>query len=1200
MSKAKAKPGMLGNFITKATPWMPWNIVVLKGSDNKVKCGNCKMDDKTQPEIFCETYCVDCKKTLCRFCTVLLHHPTTNFEKHSIEEIIHTSSGGVKIFSPVLLDILLLSAAFFLLSGSGITEDYFGGTSYCPGLSRVRWGLARFDANVFFYYKEPLAQYCDWEDSYWRFFMDTWVRSILTGTDGWILLITSFIRAITFEEFIRIIITPVIAFAYALIAFCVRSFEIYLHRVFYERLEGDEHVVTKWLVKLEQVIKRLSFAENLHIKDAKPPPPPTHRRKRPAEDWAEFARYWLDRRLRLMDHYKLARSVKPRAPLKEFDSMLGYPGESPEVSSTAQVRSPPKRPTRRPRSPQTCPRPGSAVSHGMAVLRISTPPPGATMAVDFEAGTANTTDPVPSPLRLRQRVRSASSLPAGGCNQHRGRWPLTSAARTLKHMPRAARDAWAQEAKNTSEPRPLSPVTYSAAGPPASVPLSGGRSRPAGRKGKDDDEEAARLRRATALCREGFDRKACAALLDSGMLDASPDLVDRMLRSFPLDSAAGPSGLRVQHLLDALTLGYREPLLEQLAEVVQLLARGLAPAEVAAHLAGAGLLALAKPKGGVRPIAIGEVLRRLTGKCLCATVKGDAATFFLLSRVGLACPLGVDAAIHTCRAWAQHAAADTNKGLPKLDFANAFNTVDMATYWNKFACDPLGPLLFALAVQPLTSLLRGFAVNGNKLDLDIFFLDDGVLAGDLRVVSAALQLGQSHCAALGLKLNLGERELILPGATTAEDLESLILQSILVDEDTGASKVGLRGNFELLGAAVGQKEFCESFAASKVAKATKLLDELSKLEDPQVATRLLRNCAGVCKVTHSMRTTPPHLQNSAFGSFDSAVRKAFCSVTSLLPNNNQWGQACRGFWFAGLGLRSAALHAEAAFLASACASRELCHALDPAFSLRANSPSADFGFSLAAYNSKLPESRRLQPQAVAGRRQQALSSALDETGHEARLAEASLVDQATLRSECEEGAKEFWQAAPNVHLGLAIPAAEFVTELRYRLCTVGGSQVFVFAREAGAHPELEKPGLVLPPRPMSGAASLRRPADVFVPCWTDGFPAALDFAMTAPQQQDIVSEAARTSLSAASSYSQAKPDFQGTEAACQAQGLSFLPMVCETSSAWAPEAKAVLRQLAKMAAARSGQNQASLYGLMLQRASVVVRCANARAHMKRT
>ena len=132
---------------------------------------------------------------------------------------------------------------------------------------------------------------------------------------------------------------------------------------------------------------------------------------------------------------------------------------------------------------------------------------------------------------------------------------------------------------------------------------------------------------ATALGREGFDRKACAALLSQGLCpptqetakalealhsraalpvtpqlgdlpmpgDIAPELVSRSLRAFPADTAPGPTGLRVQHLREGRTVGGGEALLAQLTAVVQLLAQGRAPAFVAPVLAGAGLVALPKP-----------------------------------------------------------------------------------------------------------------------------------------------------------------------------------------------------------------------------------------------------------------------------------------------------------------------------------------------------------------------------------------------------------------------------------------------------------------------------------------------------------------------------------------------------------------------------------------------------------------------------
>ena len=382
---------------------------------------------------------------------------------------------------------------------------------------------------------------------------------------------------------------------------------------------------------------------------------------------------------------------------------------------------------------------------------------------------------------------------------------------------------------------------------------------------------------------------------------------------------------------------------------------------------------------------------------------------------------------------------------------------------------------------------------------------------------------------------------------------------------------------------------------------------------------------------------PSHLHSAALAEFDKEVQSTFCKTTGLLPDHDQWQQACRGFKHAGLGLRSASLHGEAAYLASACASRDKCHKLLPAFSLDADSGASHFGVSLAAYNAKLPPDHQHTPQNILGRTQKQLSDNIDEVGHNQRWQPASLVDRATLQSECQQGAKEFWQVTPSVVLGLAVPAAEFVTELRLHLCMLespkddwcplcdqvldarghharecgsGGDRTrrhngtrnkgFNFAKAAGCNPELEKSNILLPPRPGDTTNAQRRPADVYLPTWTHGFPAALDFAITAPQRQDIVGRAAANALTAASEYCDTKRNHESTQAQCDTAGITFLPMVAETSGAWAPESMTFWKQLATATAVRQGREAAAVLREMLQSLSVTIRRANARAYLRRS
>ena len=176
--------------------------------------------------------------------------------------------------------------------------------------------------------------------------------------------------------------------------------------------------------------------------------------------------------------------------------------------------------------------------------------------------------------------------------------------------------------------------------------------------------------------------------------------------------------------------------MEQLTSLCNLLARGDAPDHLAQHLAGASLLALQKPGGGVRPIAIGEVLRRLVAKCFCNTYEREASAHLWPRQIGVAAPLGAEVGSQTVRQWCERNQATEGKLIFVADFENAFNTINRGKFlrevrhhmpglarWVEWCYgrpskiffdgavirsevgvqqgDPLGPLLFGLALQPV-------------------------------------------------------------------------------------------------------------------------------------------------------------------------------------------------------------------------------------------------------------------------------------------------------------------------------------------------------------------------------------------------------------------------------------------------------------------------------------------------------------------
>ena len=89
-----------------------------------------------------------------------------------------------------------------------------------------------------------------------------------------------------------------------------------------------------------------------------------------------------------------------------------------------------------------------------------------------------------------------------------------------------------------------------------------------------------------------------------------------------------------------MSVGNRATVLEQLTGMVQLLARGDAPEELAPYLAGAKLFGAEKKDGGIRPIAVGESLRRLTAKTLCQATRDEVRALMWPLQTGCGSQLG--------------------------------------------------------------------------------------------------------------------------------------------------------------------------------------------------------------------------------------------------------------------------------------------------------------------------------------------------------------------------------------------------------------------------------------------------------------------------------------------------------------------------------------------------------------------------------
>ena len=426
------------------------------------------------------------------------------------------------------------------------------------------------------------------------------------------------------------------------------------------------------------------------------------------------------------------------------------------------------------------------------------------------------------------------------------------------------------------------------------------------------DAELLRINGAISCAEQGLFHKACTMLTSTGLAPDSeatweklkakhpfapppiaPPTVDQQessldkdfdilncLQSFPKATACGPSMLRVQHLIDVTRNAFlnRETQLPSLLhQLVILLASGEAPTSLAPYLAGGNLVALMKIKEGgewdVRPIPVGEVLRRLTGKCLCSVTKIKASQFFHPHQYGVACPGGSEKIVHRLRSCIEKYWGNGDFVILKIDMHNAFNSV--SRQWVLDECkehfpellpwvswcysqhpllwytsgvlhsadgvqqgDPLGPLLFALVLHKLVMKLD--AELGADLLLNVWFLDDGALCGPREVIIRALQIFMEDGPSLGLHLNLAKCELFSP-----QSFNVLTPDGVLISEQSFPPQITKRShipNLVMLGAPIGDTKFCSAFVEEKRLEAQELLQLIPKLHEPQVAVTLLRKC----------------------------------------------------------------------------------------------------------------------------------------------------------------------------------------------------------------------------------------------------------------------------------------------------------------------------------------------------------------------
>jgi len=240
-----------------------------------------------------EWWCVECAKKMCPQCAYNQHAPGTLAMMHSVEEIVkEVDKIGVHFLSPILPELMFGFFAYWIIfSKTLLADDYLSSQAVCPAVDELRAISASVDATLFYYYKNMFFTWCDFEDSFMRFILDGWVRTLITGTDNTILVFQTFPKALLVDVVLMSTLCPILSVLYACLLTIVYTIESKIPRV------GVLCEVEKYSEACA------SFGSWFGAGDATPFPPETKWRNRPMWDIVEGFWYARQRCFKRLSYY---------------------------------------------------------------------------------------------------------------------------------------------------------------------------------------------------------------------------------------------------------------------------------------------------------------------------------------------------------------------------------------------------------------------------------------------------------------------------------------------------------------------------------------------------------------------------------------------------------------------------------------------------------------------------------------------------------------------------------------------------------------------------------------------------------------------------------------------------------------------------------------------------------------------------------
>ena len=722
------------------------------------------------------------------------------------------------------------------------------------------------------------------------------------------------------------------------------------------------------------------------------------------------------------------------------------------------------------------------------------------------------------------------------------------------------------------------------------------------------------------------------------------------IRRSPRGTGTGPSGWRYEHLKALLDNCSTADLLHSVCSSI---ASGSVPESTLNLLTASRLIAIPKPNGDVRPIAIGEALRRLTAKSICAQKKDSFAQFFSPLQHGVATKGGAELLVHQVQLLLEE-----NKDwiVLKSDVRNAFNSVsrshflievarafpDIFGHVNKMYSgvnplvylqestpiilsseegihqgDPLGPALFSSAIHNILVSLQ----EQNQDVRVLAYLDDVFLLGPAEKVLATFSQLDSAFSHIHLQVAPEKCEIFSPSEIASLSVPSSCQIPVTSD------------GMMVLGSPIGIHDYVSSTACDIAGSGAQLCQELLQLDDTQSSMLLLRYCH-VPRLNFLARTILPGQLQLATSIHDQQSRSCF---SALMKCNNfssqQWEQIVLPIRKGGFGLTAMAPVRTLAFLSSwAFSIKELplrFPILQPLIDAITNASPIESSIGKELQQA-LPSNKSLLVLASHSTKlQHRLTEEFMETKINCLMEDTPTTrDAARLRSLQGKGAGAWLEAVPSsqklalkpsefrlasfLRLGHFMPFSSLINNCNcgrpvddsgYHLltCKTGGGPVWTHNSIVSVWSDcLKSLKIHHKKEPHNRFTNTDDRPDITCFNCGSGSSVELDVAMAHPWSSDIFPTSAITDGAAARRREKRKEDKYQHERLPAGDFLSFVPLVFEHFGRWGEKAEGFLKELSKESTDEDGhRNTCEFVGYWRKRLSLQIQKCNAGVILKK-